>query len=163
MDATPRKRSKIVTLSVHCNKTQREIASLCHVSQKTVSNILRRYHESGSFSPQRQGKCGRKRKTTARADRCLLQESVKFPKKTSDQLKRDMCDRTGNISARTVRRRLLEAGRPARRPIRKQFLTAVMKKKRLQWAKEHKHWSKEDWSKVSFVVFGYTDSAISLC
>ena len=50
----------------------------------------------------------------------------------------------------TVRRRLLEAGRRARKPIKKQLLTTAMMKKRLVWAKKYQNWTTEDWSKVLF-------------
>lgn len=150
MDITPKKRSKIVTLALFCQKSQRDIAKTCKVSQKTVSNVIRLYKSTGSVSPRRLGKCGRKRKTTRRDDRRLLQESIRFPKKTSSQLKRDLPQIAGAISSRTVRRRLWDAGRPARRPIKKQLLTQVMKRKRYAWAKAHEHWTPEMWSRVTF-------------
>ena len=50
----------------------------------------------------------------------------------------------------TVRKRLLENGRKARKPIKKQLLTDGMKKQRLDWAKQHRNWTAEDWSKVLF-------------
>ena len=55
-----------------------------------------------------------------------------------------------NIHVKTVRRRLLEAGRRACKPIKKQLLTPVMCKKRLMWAKLHQHWTVHDWKNVLF-------------
>ncbi|KAJ4436577.1 hypothetical protein ANN_16610 [Periplaneta americana] len=55
-----------------------------------------------------------------------------------------------NIHLTTVRRRLLEAGRRARKPIKKQLLTPVMCKKRLMGAKLHQHWTVNDWKNVLF-------------
>jgi len=43
-----------------------------------------------------------------------------------------------NVHSSTIRR-LIERGRIARRPKKKQLLTTVMKKKRLQWAKNIKN------------------------
>jgi len=37
-------------------------------------------------------------------------------------------------------RKLIERGKIARRPKKKQLLTPVMKKKRFQWTKKHKKW-----------------------
>ena len=54
------------------------------------------------------------------------------------------------IDSPTVRRRLLECGRKARRPVRKQLLTIPMKKKRLAWARKYQNWEKEDWRRVLF-------------
>ena len=70
--------------------------------------------------------------------------------KTSEKLKRDL-DKSGvHVSSFTVRRRLLEKGRKARKPQKKQLLTAAMKKKQFNWAKKHKDWSEDDWSRVLF-------------
>lgn len=150
MDITPRKRQAIVTLSENTSLTQREIANKCGVSQSAVSKIVKLKKTLGSFSPQRIGKCGRKRATTARDDVFLLRQSKIDPTKNSFDLQKDLAARGTQIHDSTVRRRLLEGGRPARRPVKKQLLTEVMKKKRLSWAKKYKHWTKEDWRKVLF-------------
>ena len=49
-----------------------------------------------------------------------------------------------------MRRRLLEEGFVSRYSAKKPFLTLKMKKKRLQWAKEHKNWTLDDWKSVIF-------------
>jgi len=54
------------------------------------------------------------------------------------------------VSDRTVRRRLVEAGLPARRPRKKPFLTKKQQKARLIWAREHRHWTVEQWDKVTW-------------
>ena len=54
------------------------------------------------------------------------------------------------VSARTVRRRLVESGLRARRPRKKPKLTPAMIKKRYEWARHHKNFTKDDWSKVCF-------------
>lgn len=151
MDVNLRKRSKIVTLSEYSDKSQREIARICNVSQGTVSNILRLYKESGTLSPKRVGHCGRKKITSKRDDRYLIHQSKTNPRKTSDSLKQDLASHGAVVSSRTVRRRLLDAGRPARRPVKKQLLTCAMRKARLSWAKKYKTWTTNQWSKVSLL------------
>ena len=74
MDTTPRKRSKILTLLQYSDKSQRE-------NQSTVSRVKKHYIATGSLSPLRQGKCGRKRKTLERDDRYLMLESIKIQKR----------------------------------------------------------------------------------
>lgn len=150
MDVTPRKRSKIVTLSEIEGKSLRNIASQCDVSVASVSRIVKAYREKGSFSPQRKGKCGRKRKTTQRDDKMLLRISVKNPKLTSSDIQKELSTFNVDISSSTVRRRLINAGRRARKPIRKQLLTNAMKKKRMKWAKDYKNWTEEHFKKVIF-------------
>uniref|UniRef100_A0A3Q3KA92 Transposase Tc1-like domain-containing protein n=1 Tax=Monopterus albus TaxID=43700 RepID=A0A3Q3KA92_MONAL len=120
------------------------------VSLATVSRVIKMKKETGSVSPKRKGKCGRKRKTTPRDDAYLIRESVKDPRKTSDALKVDLKEKGIEVSSSTVRRRLLEVGRKAYRPVKKQLLTKAMKVKRYKWALKYKNWTKEDWRKVLF-------------
>ena len=151
MDITPRKRAKIVTLREHTTISQRKIAETVGVSLGSVSSILKRKRETGIVEVQRKGRCGRKRKTTKRYDLTLLRKSKLNPRKISKKLKRDMDDSGVHVSLSTVLRRLLEKGRKARRPKKKQLLTAAMKQKRFNWAKKHKDWSEDDWSRVLFL------------
>ena len=148
MDISPKKRSKIVTLSEFTDKNQREIARICGVSQSVVSKILKKKKSTGSVLATRIGKCGRKRKTTARDDKILLRNSKNNPRATSDDLKKDLESAEVHISSSTVRRRLLAAGRKARRPLKKQLLTKKMKTKRYAWALAHKNMTEEDWKKI---------------
>lgn len=62
-DITPRKRSKIVTLSTYTTKNIREIAKECKCLKSAVANIQKQYRETGDFSVKRKNICGRKRKT----------------------------------------------------------------------------------------------------
>lgn len=150
MDITPRKRTKIVTLHEHTDKTYREIAAVVGVSLATVSRVIKLKQETGSFSPKRKGKCGRKKKTSPRDDAYLLRQSRKDPRKTSDALNTDLKELGIQISSSTVRRRLIAVERFARRPLKKQLLTKTMKEKRYKWAKKYKEWTKEQWRKVMF-------------
>ena len=133
MDTTPCKRTKILTLHEHTAKNQREIASIVGVNQSTVSRILKQARTIGTLSPKRKEKCGtgRKRKTSTRDNIRILRESKKDPRRTSDMLRKDLLSSGVNVSSSTVRRRLIECGRMARRPVKKQLLTANMKKKKL--------------------------------
>ena len=131
MDTTPRKRVKILTLHEHTAKKQREIASIEDVNQPTVSRILKQARTTGTLGPKRKEKCGKKRKTSTRDDIRLLRKSKKDPRKTSPMLRKDLLSSGVNVISSTVRRRLIECGRMARRPVKKQLLTTAMKKKDL--------------------------------
>ena len=74
----------------------------------------------------------------------MIRNSVKNSKKTSKVLQRDLALAGVNVASFTVRRRLLEVARTARRPLRKQLLSKAMKKKRLSWARNHAGWTKGD-------------------
>ena len=127
---TPRKRAKIVTLRDHTTMSQRKIVESVGVSVGSVSSILKQKRETGNVEVQRKERCGRKRKTTKRDDLILLRYSKINPRKTSDELKWNLDESGVHVSSSTVRRRLLEKGRKARKPKKKQLLNAAMKKKR---------------------------------
>ena len=150
MDLTPRKRAKIVALSKHAKKSVREIGKELGIPKSTVGRIVKRSNDNDDVTVKRRGRCGRKRKTTARDDQMIIRNSVKNPRKTSVDLKRDLSDGGVNVDSSTIRRRLIERGRLARRPKKKQLLTPIMKKKRLQWAKKHKKWGLQKWRQVIF-------------
>lgn len=149
MDVPVKTRAKIVALAEHAGFSQRKIAEVCKVKKSTVGDIIKKYQESGSFSPKRIGNCGRKRKTSVRQDRLLLIKSKADPKKTSERLRQDIAVDGISVSSRTIRRRLCDVGRRARRPVKKQLLTKRMKTKRLEWARNHRNMTAEDWSMAS--------------
>ena len=53
-----------------------------------------------------------------------------------------------HINSSTVRHRQLEAGRKAKKQLKKHLLSKKMKNKRLRWAKAHKNWTEEEWKKI---------------
>ena len=73
-----------------------------------------------------------------------MRKSTKYPRKKSSALKQSLGEAGLNISASKVRKRLLENDRPARKPVKKQLLTDIMKKKGHALALQHKSWAKED-------------------
>ena len=150
MDVSPRKRASILTLRENTEKTYQEISKIVGVSISTISRIMKMKKETGSVTPKRKGTCGRKRKTTPRDDAYLIRESVKDPRKTSDAIKTTLGEKGIEISSSTVRRRLLEVGRKAYRPVKKQLLTKTMKTKRYKWGLKYKNWRKEDWRRLIF-------------
>ena len=67
---------------------------------------------------------------TLRDDAYLIQEGVKDPRKTSDAIKTTLEEKGIEINASTVCSHLLEVGRKAYCPIKKQLHTKTMKAKR---------------------------------
>ncbi|XP_069951387.1 transposable element Tc1 transposase [Cherax quadricarinatus] len=163
MDVTPVKRASIVTLR-NANLSVRQIAKNLNLAKSTVGRILKRADDTGDCGTLRQGRCGRKRKTTPHDDKVIIRCSVNDPKKTSKDLQRDLASAGIIVDSSTIRRRLLEAGRIARKPGKKKLLTFAMKEKRLQWALDHKGWTTDEWRKVifsdvtHFEVHGYRSS-----
>jgi len=165
MDVTPRKRASVVALTKHTSLSIRQIATKLNLTKSTVGRIAKRAKDTGDCSTLRHGKCGRKRKTTPHDDKIIVRNSLKDPKKTSKDLQRDLASAGVHVASSTVRKRLLEVNRPARRPVKKQLITNNMKKKRLQWAREHKDWTKDNFRNViysdesHFEVHGYRSSS----
>jgi transposase len=88
MEITAKKRTRIVALNEHTSMTVRDIASVVRVGKSSVSRILCAYKDSGSHSPNKKGKYGRKRKTTPRTDQFLLRNSRLYPTMTSKDRQR---------------------------------------------------------------------------
>ena len=79
---------------------------------------------------KRRDQCERKRKMTTRDDKMILQNIFRDLRKTSEDLQRDLATAEVNVDSSNVRKQLLEAGRKARSPCKKQLLTVAMKEKK---------------------------------
>ena len=135
IDFTPKKRAKIVALREHTHMTIRKMGEELNLTKSTVGKILEMREDcSDVTATNRRGLYGRKRKTT-NDDRMIMRNSLKDPRKISKDLQRDLAMAGIDLDSSIVRKRLVQAGRIARRPRKKQLLTDVMKKKRLVWAK----------------------------
>lgn len=148
-DLTPAKKSEIRTLLLHTSNSQRKIAELTGVSAAIVNKIKANIVEKLSLSPKRKGRCGRKRMTTPRDDRQIRDICLTNRKKSSSYLTKLVKESGLKVSQRTVRRRLVEEGLTGHRPSKKPKLTEAMKKKRLAWARDYRHMTTHDWSKVA--------------
>lgn len=145
---TDSQRLQIVTLRKHTTKSLRQIAEDLDLSKSAVGRVLLSYQTTGSHHSARSN-CGRHRVTSAAEDRLLIRMSKKDPRASSVQLQSELSAIGIDITSRTVRNRLQEAGRFAYKPISCQLLTNEMKRKRLRWAEEHKDWTLEMWASVS--------------
>ena len=98
-----------------------------------------------------QPRSGRKRKLVTRCDRTLIKISLRNRKLTSKELSRELKESSGvELSAPTVRRRLLENGLRGCKARKKPLLTEKQRKHRLEWARSHVKWPVKKWRKVLF-------------
>ena len=67
-------------LSEHSNFTQTTIINIVGVRQKSVSRITKKQDATGSVTPKRRGKCGRKHKTTLKDDKSFFKIAKKSMK-----------------------------------------------------------------------------------
>lgn len=147
-DLSPRKVALIKVLLDQKQQSQREIAKRLQISQKSVNRVSQAVKNGHGYSPARVGKCGRKTKLSPRTQRKLVQMARKNRRATSQDLKKYLEKYGVDVCASTVRRKLISAGLPARRPRKKAKITPAMAKKRLNWAYEVKSQFADDWSKV---------------
>lgn len=159
-DISPRKCREIQTLLLHSTHSQREIASLTSVSKSVVNRIKIKTDKNLPLEAVRVGKSGRKRITTPRTDRRIRDICLQHRKKSVARLTTLMKDEGINISKRTVQRRLAEENLIGHRPTKKPRLTEAMKKKRLQWARQHRNMTVADWSRVIMILINLWYSLI---
>ena len=122
------------------------MANKTGVSRK---GVLKRWMETGDSRCQ--PRSGKKRKSVTRCDRTLIRISLRNKKLTSKELSTELKESSGvELSAPTVRRRLLENGLRGCKARKKPLLTEKQRKHRLEWARSHVKWPVEKWRKVLF-------------
>ena len=126
----------------------RDIAARTGHAATTVMRVWNQWREQG-LAHRRAG-TGPRNVTTAQDDRHLARMAVTDRTASSTVLSRRCSTATGlDLSASTVRRRLLRAGLVARMPLRRLPLFRHHQRLRLQWARERRHWRAE-WRNVVF-------------
>lgn len=128
----------------------------------TVKRYVSKFKQTGEFGTNLHNS-GRKRKTDERTDRRIARSVVGSPSKrriSSVQISTSLKVDGTNISPRTVRRRLSDAGLSGHKAVKKPLLSKKNIAARLKWAQDHLNWNFEDWSRVCwsdeapFVLFG---------
>ena len=121
------KRVQMVALSGE-GYSQVEIARKMECSRKGVQTTIKRYKEIKSFKNRKGQGC--KKSTTTREDRSLKRASLADRRKSSLELAAEFREGANkNISARTVRRKLLEEGLKGCKARKKPYLSQANKKK----------------------------------
>lgn len=141
-------RVRIICLSDE-GYTAREVAKKIGCNHSTVIRLVKKYEEYESVADR--PRSGRPRKTSFRQDRILRRLSLSQRHQTSPQLLQQWSSDEGvQVSPRTVRGRLLEFGLRGCKAVKKPLLTKFQRNRRVQWAKEHRHWTPEMWDNVLF-------------
>lgn len=147
MDLSQEQRIRIVTLYRDANYSRKKISRDTGISLTTVRRIIKRFLETGQITTNRTGRCGSKRKSSATHDRLIVRTSMRNPRLTAPDIKRQI---SSPLSVHVIRRRLIEGGRHCMKPISKPMLTVEMKRKRLTWARQHANWTINMWRRVIF-------------
>ncbi|XGW24586.1 hypothetical protein V3C99_006203 [Haemonchus contortus] len=112
----------------------------------------------------RKSRSGRPRETTPRVDSLILRTSFGYPRAMASDIRKQVTSFSGiSVRQSTVQRRLRAGGLFGRRPSRKPLVTAKNQKARLDFARKHLGWNRDDWKKVlfsdqsKFCLFGSND------
>ena len=141
-------RARIVLLNQE-GYSERQISKAEKCSKTAVRNALAKFKNSGSYSDNKRS--GRPRKTTARDDRLIRCVAVYSPRSSSKKMRSALLAHGTDVSCKAVKRRLTkDFGLKAFKPVKKPCLTPAMKLKKLNFAKKHINWSREQWSRVIF-------------
>ena len=123
-----------------------EIAKKLNISYNGVYYSLQRTAQTGSNQSRKRS--GRPRCTTEQEDKYIRVSSLRNRRLTGPELAASLNGtRKTPVSTSTVKRRLRDAGLLGRVAKKKPYLRLANKRKRLIWAKEHRHWTEEDWKK----------------
>ena len=129
--------------------SQRRVARMMGVSQSVISRANQRHPETGPYSER--PRSGRPVSTTPRDDRYLTNLSLRNRFHSARRLNNDFAAATGVIvSTQTIRNRLHRANMHARRPAQCVPLTPAHRRIRLNWAREHVRWTRQQWRRVLF-------------
>ena len=144
-DLSTEKKVEVLTLCGLKTLSVREISRRTGVSKSSVARL----RTCQTIKSRRQGRCGRKSSTTAKQDRLLLRNLRRNPLNDAHELHTEWKNDGVKVSLRTVQRRLKASCRSVI-PRRVPKLTPVMMRKRLTFAKNHAHWTVEQWRQVCF-------------
>lgn len=152
------KRASILTLAEE-RYTVREIALRLKIAKSTVHDTIKKYATSTDCSSKK--RTGRPAKTTKSEDRFIETISKRNRRLTASEITAEVNrTRQDSISVATVKRRLVNVGLRGCVAVKKPFLRPINKRKRFNWAKEHKDWTISTWENVlwtdesKFGVFG---------
>ena len=125
-------------------------AGLVGCSRFAVVSTYQKWSKEGQPVNRRQGH-GRPRLIDTRGERRLARVVQLHRKATVAQIAEKLnagCDR--KVSEHTVHRSLLRMGLRSHRPVKEPLLTPVLRRQRLQWARERQNWTVEQWKKVAW-------------
>jgi transposase len=137
-----------IAMGIDNDLSREEIRRQLDIGKGTVQMWADRYEETKEL--ERKPGSGRPRVTTPSDDQYLILQCKRNRRRTAVELRRTITteDKEPKASVHTIRRRLVEGGYPARKARKKPLLNKKQKKGRLIWAKDHRHWTVEQWRKV---------------
>ena len=137
--------SQILALRDAGHETK-EISELLGVDPTTVRRWVRRRREENSGATQVPRKSsGRPRKTSTRASAVIKRIMESTPRINARKVKEENPNIFGDVSVRTVSRRVFELNYRSLKPICKPLLTIAQREWRVKFAKKHLNFIQDDW------------------
>ena len=122
-----------------------EVAQFFNCHRTTISKLKSRVQRTGSVKDM--PRTGRPRVTSAADDRLIQTTHLRNRFKTASSTAREW---PGDLSRKTVSRRLKAVGLLCRRPAKKSRLIDRHKRARLTWATRYRRYTQRQWSDVVF-------------
>ncbi|GFX82175.1 transposable element Tcb2 transposase [Trichonephila clavipes] len=130
-------------------RTVTSVAAEFGINKSVVLRAWKAYQITGTAVRKVGG--GRPRMTTAGDDRYIILHAQKGRQQSASTIAQQLCTATGRqVSRFSVARRLHKWGLFARRPERCLPLKVGHRRHRLQWWREPKNWTTDQWSRVLF-------------
>ncbi|GBM01958.1 hypothetical protein AVEN_269564-1 [Araneus ventricosus] len=126
-------------------------AQLVGCSRSAVVGIHAKWINDGDTSSRRQGvgrPCDIKEKGRRRLSRLVKQNWCQTVAQLTAQ---HNAGPSASVSEHTAQRTLLDMGQCSRRPTRVPLLTKRHRQLRLQWAREHRDWTMDEWKRVAWL------------
>ena len=125
--------------------SHRRVADHFRVNHSIIVRLMQRFRQTANVTDR--PRAGRPRKTTPREDRLISRRARQRPFRTAGALRGTLAF-GGQISTRTVNRRLHHQGMRARRPIKRPQLTLHHRHARFDWSRDHLGWTIRTWRRV---------------
>ena len=127
-------------------QTQTVIARQIGINQSQVSRLIAKYRITDDVTDR--PRPGRPRRSSAADDRVLVRSAGHNPKAPLSNLRQQWQNLNVQASAKTVYRRLNEAGLKARRPRRRTFLTLDHRRNHVQGTANKLRWNLRTWRRI---------------
>lgn len=134
---------------LQAGERQNVVAARFGVSQGTISNLIRRYHQTNDVRDR--PRSGRPRVTTAATDRRIEALAARRRYVTATTIQAEVRQPGAQrISTQTVRRRLHQAGLRCHRPAIVPDMNAQHERHRLRWCHHRRRWNRVEWGNILF-------------
>ncbi|GFT65983.1 transposable element Tcb2 transposase [Trichonephila clavipes] len=130
-------------------RTITNVAAEFGINKSVVSRAWKAFQTTGTAVRKVGG--GRPSTTTAGDDQFIILQVKRGRRQSASVIAQQLSTATGRqVSQVTVTRRFQKGGLFARRPERGLPLKVDHRSHRLQWCREHKNWTTDQWSRVLF-------------